>query len=183
MGGGQGSAGRLVMAALELTNSAVGYAMALGLAAMTACTLLQVTVRFVLTKFDIMISVPWTEELARYLMIWLVFLGAATACRRGQLIAFDFLIEALPERAGMALRLLTALLCLAFFLLLIWIGVKFVSWGTFERSPVMTISKAWVYAAMPVSAVLMIVNSLAFLIEDLSGSAQAASDVTSLGFE
>ena len=41
------------------------------------------------------ISVAWLEEMARYSMIWLCFLGAAVACRRGSLIKIDILYELL----------------------------------------------------------------------------------------
>ena len=46
------------------------------------------------------ISVAWLEEMARYSMIWLCFLGAAVACRRGSLIKIDILYELLPQKVS-----------------------------------------------------------------------------------
>ena len=42
----------------------------------------QIIIRFVLTTFEIRVSAPWTEEIARYLLIIVTFLGASMAVRR-----------------------------------------------------------------------------------------------------
>ncbi|WJY21151.1 TRAP transporter small permease subunit [Fontisubflavum oceani] len=49
----------------------------------------QVLVRFVLTALGINISAPWTEELARYALIWMVFLGAAVGARHARMISLS----------------------------------------------------------------------------------------------
>lgn len=152
----------MVIGAVDRVNWGIGYLIALALAIMAVCTFLQVVVRFVLPKIGLVVSVPWTEEVARYLMIWTVFLGAAIGVRRGQLIALEFFVRSLPDAFTRVVRAAVTVLCLSFFVMLIWVGVRFTSWGLTEYSPVMTIPKAWVYASLPASAVLMIANTLAF---------------------
>jgi TRAP-type C4-dicarboxylate transport system permease small subunit len=160
------SAVRRALGVVESVNAAVYHLIGAILAAIAFVVLLQVIVRFVLTSLGINIAAPWTEEMARYLLIWMIFLGAAVGCRRMQLISLGFVVGALPGVIGIVVRHLAILLCLGLFLLLLIYGVEFVQvLGRSEMSPVMQIPKTWVYWAMPVGAALMIVNTLAFLAE------------------
>ncbi len=59
-------------------NKLFEIALAVAFGLMTIFIFFQVLVRFVFTNFDINISVPWTEELSRYLMIWAVFVGCCS---------------------------------------------------------------------------------------------------------
>jgi TRAP-type C4-dicarboxylate transport system permease small subunit len=136
------------------------------LLAVVACSVMyQVLVRFVLTAAGFNISAPWTEELARYTLIWMVFLGAAVGVRHARMIALEFGIRKLPPRAGIPLRYAAMLLAMGFFGLLVWVGLDFVDLGRSETSPVLGITKDRVYWAMPVGMALMIVNSLALMAE------------------
>lgn len=138
------------------------------LAVVAGAVLFQVLVRFVLTAAGINISAPWTEELARYTLIWMVFLGAAVGVRHARMIALEFGIRKLPARAGIPLRYAVTLLGIGFFGLLVWVGLDFIELGRSETSPVLGITKDRVYWAMPVGMVLMIVNSLALMAESLA---------------
>jgi TRAP-type C4-dicarboxylate transport system permease small subunit len=138
------------------------------LAAMAASVFGQVMVRFVLTSLGINISAPWTEELARYLLIWIVFLGAGIGCRKGQLISLEFVVRALPWLPGQVAKHAGCLVCIGFFGLLVSVGMAFVELGRVETSPVMNLSKAWVYWAMPAGASLMILNTAAFMAEAIA---------------
>jgi len=169
---------RIAISLLDRLNTAVYYLIGALLAVISAVVLLQVVVRFVLTSLGLNIAAPWTEELARYLLIWLIFLGAAVGCRRMQLISLEFVVGALPKAAAVAARHLALGLCLALFLLMLRYGVEFVQvLGRSELSPVMQISKTWVYWAMPAGAALMILNTLAFIGESWLGE----RDIRQLG--
>lgn len=154
-----------IIGAIDAVNTAVFYLVGLLMAGMCLAALLQVLVRFVLTRAGLTLSVPWSEEVGRYLMIWLIFLGAAFACRRAQMIALTFVTGRVPQYLQRYVDLAGALICLAFFLLLIRVGWQAVQFGWIERSPVLQIPKAWVYLAMPVGAALMAVNTVTLLVE------------------
>jgi TRAP-type C4-dicarboxylate transport system permease small subunit len=151
---------------IDRLNQAIAYLMAGALGVMVICTVLQVLVRFLLTRFGILLSVPWSEELARFLMIWIVFLGSAVACRRGQLIALEFFVESMSERLSYWVRMFALTLCLVFFAMLIWLGWHYTTGNLIERSPVMTIEMMWVYVSLPVSAVLMVVNTACLMFDE-----------------
>lgn len=60
--------------------------------ALLCVVVLQIIARSVLT-----ISIPWTEELSRFLFIWLTYIGAAIAARKGSNIVIDMLIQKIPN--------------------------------------------------------------------------------------
>lgn len=158
-----------VFRAIDLLNRAVYYLVGIGLMVITVVVFWQVTIRFVLTAAGINISHPWTEEVARYVLIWCIFLGAAVGCRKSQLISLEFVIRAVPGLVGQAMRYLALIACFALFLLLINVGHQFVVIiGRTELSPVMQISKTWVYWAMPIGAGLMAINTLALMLEAIT---------------
>ncbi|WP_227445815.1 TRAP transporter small permease [Cognatishimia sp. F0-27] len=138
------------------------------LAIVAFAVLWQVLVRFVLTAAGYNISAPWTEELARYTLIWMVFLGAAIGVRHARMIALEFGVRKVPAKIGVPIRYGVMLLCIGFFGLLFWVGLDFLELGRSETSPVLGIKKDKVYWAMPVSMVIMIINSLALIAETIS---------------
>lgn len=150
---------------MDGVNAVVTAIVAALLAVVAVAVLTQVLVRFVLTALGINISAPWTEELARYTLIWMVFLGAAVGVRHARMIALEFGVRRMPARAGVPLRYAVMILSMAFFGLLFWVGMDFLGLGRTETSPVMGITKDKVYWAMPAGMVLMILNSLALIAE------------------
>ncbi|MEP9377340.1 TRAP transporter small permease [Aquabacter sp. CN5-332] len=135
------------------------------LGVMVITVAIQICVRFVLPHLGIIVAAPWTEEMARYLMVWAIFLGAAVATRSGALICMDSVPDALPAGLGHAIRTLALLITIAFFGLLIWLGIKWTQFGLAETSTVMSLKMAWVYASMPLGAAFSIINLVALLIE------------------
>ncbi|MBA4489432.1 TRAP transporter small permease [Paracoccus sp. S1E-3] len=73
---------------------------ALALALMVLVILTQVFCRYALNN-----ALPWPEEAARFLMLWMTGLAAPAVYRRGGFVAIDMLEAALPRRAAAALAL------------------------------------------------------------------------------
>ncbi len=122
--------------------------------------------RLGLSELGITTSAPWSEELGRIMMIWMIFLGVAYAFRSGQMVALRLLSDWLPRRIRVVMEGLVAIVVVGFAVLLIKVGVQITEFGWLEKSPVLQIDKAYVYLAMPVSAALMAVNALSTFIED-----------------
>jgi TRAP-type C4-dicarboxylate transport system permease small subunit len=114
----------------------------------------------VLMRYLTNASIPWSEEVARHMMIWLTFLGAGPVLRAGAHIAVENLQDAAPLATARAIRLLVVLLLMAFFVLLVWVGGAYVLRSVGQRTAATQISFAWVYAAIPVGGVLLIVHLL-----------------------
>jgi TRAP-type C4-dicarboxylate transport system permease small subunit len=124
------------------------------LAAMAAMVFANVALRFLTDH-----SILWVEEVSRYLMIWLTFLGAGLVLRYGGHVGVDTLQEALPRNAAW-IRAAIFVLLLAFFATMLWLGVRYsmVTWG--QTTPVMQIPIGVVYLALPIGFALLIVHLL-----------------------
>jgi C4-dicarboxylate transporter, DctQ subunit len=110
---------------------------------------------------------PWTEEVVRYSIVWLVFLGGSIAARRGAHIAMDIVVVYLPPRAKLFfMGLATALTCL-FTVVMTYYGVLLTwsIWNYRQLSPAAEIPMAIPYAAIPVGCALM---SIRFLLTAVS---------------
>lgn len=102
----------------------------------------------------------WTEELSRFLMLWLTMLGAAAALRSGAHLSVTSLVEVLPRRAlAWALALRDAALVGAAGLLA-WYGFLFARLNGAQESAAMDIPMTVPYAAMPVGGALIVVMVL-----------------------
>ena len=77
-----------------LIRAATEYVMIVAIAVMFAAVVLQVVSRYVAKM-----PFPWVEELARYLMIWVGFLGCGIAARRGAHVSITFLADRFPRVA------------------------------------------------------------------------------------
>lgn len=146
-------------------NAAVRQLVGLLLFAMCLLALFQVIVRLVLTTFGVNLSAPWSEEIGRSLMIWLIFLATAYAFRTGQMVALRVLVTKLPTRLQRWADAAVCLVVLGFAALLFHVGLRATEFGWIEKSPVLGFDKAYVYLAMPVAAALIAVNALSSLVE------------------
>jgi TRAP-type C4-dicarboxylate transport system permease small subunit len=124
------------------------------LAAMALMVFANVALRFLTDH-----SILWVEEVSRYLMIWLTFLGAGLVLRYGGHIGIDALQEALPVQAP-AIRAIIFVLLLGFFAFMVWIGTRYAMLTWSQTTPVLEIPVGIVYAAMPVGFGLLIVHLL-----------------------
>jgi C4-dicarboxylate transporter DctQ subunit len=105
-------------------------------------------------------SFSWTEEVVRYSIVWLVFIGGSIAARRGAHICMDIIVVYLPPRAKLAMAAVaTAIACL-FTLLITYYGVilTWSIWGYDQRTPAGEFPMALAFAAVPVGCALMTIR-------------------------
>ncbi|MWJ27975.1 TRAP transporter small permease subunit [Halomonas sp. ZH2S] len=110
-------------------------------------------------------AVGWTEEVARFLLVWITFLGATLAFQRGRHIAVTFAVDALPGRLRQVARIAATLIVLAFMVALVVIGYRYMQVQSFQKSASMRLSMTYVYAVIPLSAALMGWYALVDLLE------------------
>ncbi len=103
-------------------------------------------------------SIPWADEVARYLMIWMTFLAAGLVLRQGGHVAITNLQEALPGRLQIALRAALALLLFGFFAYMVWVGQEYMTRMGRQLTPATRISFWYIYLAMPVGFSLLIAH-------------------------
>ena len=129
-------------------------------AVMTASILVQVFCRYVLND-----SLPWSEELARYLMVWMTFLTLPVVSRTKQHAALDIILGSLPRRLSLVLELVLYVLVGIVLYYAFNKSLDFALKGTRMLATALPITKAWSYMAMPVGfGVMMLVYAELFLI-------------------
>ena len=126
-------------------------------------TVYQVFARYVLKS-----PLIWSEELVRYLMIWMVFLGGAVALRKGLLISVEIVQHLVPRPVRKAMEVLTVAVNMAMLAVLIVYGFGIMDNLAGQRTGAMDIPVAWTYAAIPVGSILAFLNSLVVLTEIFS---------------
>jgi C4-dicarboxylate transporter DctQ subunit len=104
-------------------------------------------------------SLGWSDEIMRYLNIWLVFIGASLAAKMNAHMAMDFFVRQLfPASLLPIVRRITLAIICAALLALMWVGLI----KTLSTRDVMIqafdMPIAWFYAAIPVGCLLMLVE-------------------------
>jgi TRAP-type transport system small permease protein len=97
----------------------------------------------------------WTEELSRFLFIWMVMLGTMVGVREGTHFEVDVWPE-LGTRANAALRIVSSLFVLVFAVVFVYWGISFVSFGWYQESELAELPMPYIFAAWPLAGVTWI---------------------------
>ena len=126
----------------------------------------------VLMRYAFNSPLIWSEELARFGMIWLTFIAAALATRKGQHIALIGIINPNP-RWRLILNVLTSVSVVVVLVVLGVQGWLMVLKTVRQISPALGIQMSWVFASVPTAVVLMIAGqNLRWLINGPDGPAE-----------
>lgn len=152
--------GKTFVKSMDLVNKVVTWLVAVILGVMSVVTFTQVLYRYVLEA-----PLPWSEELARYLMVWLVFLGAGLGVRMKALIGMEAVVNFMPKLLKNISRELVMVFTLCFLTVVFFYGLRLTVMNMSQVSPAMQISMAWPYLAVPTGALLMMANVLVVALE------------------
>jgi TRAP-type C4-dicarboxylate transport system permease small subunit len=120
------------------------------LAAISVDLLAGIFSRYVLER-----TFVWYDEVARACFMWLVFLGAAVAVRRGAHFGLHVCVEMLPPQWKRQALFLTPFTIVVFSAALLWLGFALMRHGDTQTTAVMGMPVSWIYAAMPAGGALM----------------------------
>jgi TRAP-type C4-dicarboxylate transport system permease small subunit len=133
-------------------------------------------------------QIRWTEELARFLLVWISFLGGAIAYIDDKHLGVDLLVDKLEIQARRLSRVVTHGLVFGFSLFVMGVGGTKLVIDRFDAGqllPALQIDKAWFYMAVPISGYLIALfalgNVVALLMgaEDVEGQDQSDREVAS----
>lgn len=113
-------------------------------------------------------SLTWSEELAKFMMVWLVFVGAPIALKVGDHVAIHIFPDALPVRLRSVLMVMISLL-VAWFCYVLTIESSLFAWNA--RTQVLIAigdySMLWIFASIPFGAAAMLLVSIQQTLEHL----------------
>lgn len=114
----------------------------------------------VLFRYVFKLPLGWSEEMARFIFVWIVFLGAAVGVNTKAHIAIDIVVRYLPVNIVRFFRLFIEITILGFAVFLIPYGWKITSIAMKQITPALEIPWGCIYIAIPISAFLMSLNSV-----------------------
>ena len=131
------------------------------LAFMCLMVVVQVVLRYVFN-----FSFVWSEEVIRYLMIWMVLIGSALVQDKNEHVRIDFFPMLAGPRGRRVMETLFRLCTLVFLAILVIKGVKMVYFNRLFESSGLRISMLWASLAIPVGALLMGTSTIRDLVRD-----------------
>jgi TRAP-type C4-dicarboxylate transport system permease small subunit len=131
-----------------------------------AALIVPVTLQMVSRLTGLIPAWIWTEEMARFLFIWMVMLGAMIGVRDGTHFDVDVWPELSP-RPNAVFRIVSMLLVLAFALVFVWYGIKFVQFGWSQTSELADLPMAWIFIAWPLTGVTWLLFGIERLVADV----------------
>jgi len=98
----------------------------------------------------------WTEEMARFLFVWMIMIGSMVGIRDGAHFDVDLWPELAP-RTNALMRILADLFVLVMALVFIWYGIRFVQFGWDQTSELAELPMVWIFVAWPLAGFTWVV--------------------------
>jgi TRAP-type C4-dicarboxylate transport system permease small subunit len=136
------------------------------LVAMSSVVFINVIFRYFLNS-----TIGWYEELSRFLLIWIVFLGAVIAYFKGDHLSLDVVLNFMKPKAKKVVGMVADILVIAALVIMIQGGFAMAldSLASGWVASSIEIPYGWIYMVGPVSAILMLFQALIKTGEDLHG--------------
>ena len=137
-----------------------------------ACVLLVIIAIIVnwgvFCRYVLFAPLPWSEQIPKYAMIWMGFLGASVGISRNRHIGFDILVSRLPSMIRKVTILAGRILILFFLAMMTIYGVNFAfAVGFSSKAPMLPIPMFYLFLAVPVGGVFMILQTIVRLVLDI----------------
>lgn len=147
-------------------NSLEEHMLVFSLAFTTLLIFVQVCLRYVFNN-----SLSWSEELARYIFIWQIWLGTSVSMKEKEHICLDMLKNKLQGKAKLVLALLVNILMIGFCIFLAKYGwdLVFSMMSRGNKSVALRIPMWIIYSALPFSQLVVALRIVGNIVEDVRG--------------
>ena len=152
------------MSRLQHTVNAVDNILKVLLTIMMALLVVDVTWQ-VLTRFILPQPSSFTEEVARFLLIWISLIGGAYAYRLNSHLGFDLFVSKMSVGKALFIQRLCCILVAVFAISVLIIGgsnLVSLTWSLGQHSPVLNVPMAGIYLVLPLSGLLFLLYSIYF---------------------
>lgn len=112
------------------------------------------------TRYVMNDSLAWTEEIARYGLMWVTFVGAAIVVRKNAHIAVEVLLHFVPKPVARAMLVLIDLVKLTFLGLLAWFGITITERMDMQRMTIIELPMSIVYGGIAVGCFMMLARQV-----------------------
>ena len=115
--------------------------------ATVAILVIPVSLQIISRYTQLIPSYIWTEELSRFLFIWMIMLGAMIGIKEGTHFEVDIWPE-LGRRANAMLRIVSNLFVLIFALVFVYWGIKFAEFGWYQESELAELPMPFIFVGL-----------------------------------
>ena len=120
------------------------------------CVIFFITTFTVFTRYLINYVPSWSEEIPRYLLVWITYLGAALAIKYKEHISLDVFFNLLPLKARQVGHLfLNGLIAIVAVIMVVY-GIGLVNHFGDDKMESIPLTNFWLYLVMPISGTLML---------------------------
>lgn len=150
---------RVLLKALDLVNEISSVAMLL--------VTIVVVFMAAASRYVFKNPLPWTEEVARFAFIWLVFLGISIAERKRVHFRITYFVSNFPEGSKKIIWVFNELAILVALVILLVESIAFTKMGARGISAVMELRLQYIYVALPLAVSLTMINRVRNFIDKL----------------
>lgn len=122
----------------------------------------------VVSRYFLGVSIAWSEEISRFMFLWVVFLGAVLAYIKDEHLSLDILIKAIPKKAAHAMQLVADLCVLYAIQIIVRGGYSLMMKSWDWLSPAAAIPYAFVYLIIPVAGAALFIMTIAKMIQHIN---------------
>lgn len=131
------------------------------LAVMVVVTFVQIICRVFFT------ALSWSEEMARYLLIWSTFFGAGCVYKSGSNIAVLIVQDLLPAAIKKVAKILVHVLCFGFFVLAIYNGMRYMNMVGTQTSAALQVPMKYMYLSVPLGCSIMSIHAFSAILDEI----------------
>ncbi|MBI5579706.1 MAG: TRAP transporter small permease [Deltaproteobacteria bacterium] len=117
-------------------------------------------------RYAYTLGTTWTEEFARYTMIWCALLAVPVGAYRREHIGLEFVLNAMPKPYRRFLQLALDLVGLAFFLFLTYYSIGMTAGGKTQHANIFGMTMLVPFASVPVSSALTVIQLFVSMVRD-----------------
>jgi len=114
----------------------------------------------VFTRYFLGDPAGWTEEIARYFLVAVVFIGASMSVRKNNHIQVDVFYRFMPPRLARIMSLAVDVIRICFFGYAAWLNWQLLDRIGSQRMAIVELPMGWVFGAMLFGFILMFLRSL-----------------------
>lgn len=117
---------------------------------------LQVVMRYVFNN-----PLTWSEEMARYIFVWICFLGVGYGIKYDQHIKMEIFFSYFPKKAQRVINILTNIIMVIFLVAIVPSGIDFSVQVNEVASSAMEIPMSWIYISVPIGLGIGVIRLVA----------------------
>jgi len=120
------------------------------------CVIFVITTFTVFTRYIINYVPSWSEEIPRYLLVWITYLGAALAIKFKEHISLDVFFNLMPLKARQVGHLILNGLIAIVAVIMVVYGIGLLNHFGDDKMESIALTNFWLYLVMPISGTLML---------------------------